>query len=219
MPHLSRRNMVLAGASFIASSTHAPMILASEVRKMERRADKTNPLTEIMARRQSTRSFEDKQVEPEKLAQLLWVANGINRSTSGGRTAPSWHGSYGTDLLVADGVGVWRYEPQTETLQQAKPDDIRKIISPQPFVATAPIVILHAVDLARMYKAHEEEQIRFAYVDAAIVAQNIYVYCASAGLGTCLVGGVDAKALAAALSLEDKAFIAYAQPIGYAKPS
>jgi nitroreductase len=68
-----------------------------------------------------------------------------------------------------------------------------------------------------MYKAAPDEQVRYAYVDSAIIAQNIYLFCAANGLGTCLVGGVNAKETIAALAFKDNMLLTYVQPIGYPK--
>jgi nitroreductase len=48
-----------------------------------------------------------------------------------------------------------------------------------------------------------------------MVAQNVYLFCAAEGLGTCLVGGVDADAIRAALSLEPGVAVTFVQPLGW----
>lgn len=215
MLHLSRRDFVAGGVGILAAMTQGSAARASETIKLTHHEGDLSSMMRAFGNRQSTRAFNSKELESHTLADLLWAANGINRPNSGGRTAPSWHSSYGSDLWVANAAGVWTYDPKAEALNQRSPDDIRKKISPQPFVATAPIVVLHVVDVTRMHEAPKEDQIRYGYVDTGIIAQNIYLYCASAGLGTCLVGGIEAKALAKALKLGDGQFVSYAQPIGY----
>jgi nitroreductase len=219
MSRISRRKMIMSGVGLLATVAQSSSSNASETVKLTRQKGDMSSFMEVFGKRQSTRAFSSKELEDERLAELLWAANGINRPASGGRTAPSWHGSYGSDVLIANARGVWAYDHKGEMLNQRSPADIRMKISPQPFVATAPTVILHLLDVARMYKAAKEEQIKFGYVDAAMVAQNIYLYCASVGLGTCLVGGVDAEAMKRELKLSGEQQIVYAQPIGYPKPA
>ena len=84
-------------------------------------------------------------------------------------------------------------------------------------MGTAPVVLIYVADRARMYKASDEEQIQAAHVDAAIVAQNVYLYCASAGLGCCLVGGADKSGLAQILKLPETQIVTFVQPVGYPK--
>jgi nitroreductase len=49
------------------------------------------------------------------------------------------------------------------------------------------------------------------------MAQNVYLFCASAGLGTVVRGMVDRTALSAALGLGGQQRIMFAQTVGYPK--
>lgn len=219
MVHPTRRAVLVAATGLLAATRGASFGNAEEKKTLTRGTSANQGLSDIMSKRQSIRSYAPTPLETDKLAELLWTANGINRKATGGHTAPSYYASYASDLLVADAHGVWVYDPTLETLAQTATTDIRKLISPEPFVATAPVVILHLTNLKRMHKASREEQIRFAYVDAAIIGQNIYIYCAAVGLGTCLVGGLNPKALDKALGLTKDSFVTFAQPVGYPKPA
>lgn len=176
-------------------------------------------LLEAFALRRSIRLYSDKPVEEAKLSTLLWCAFGINRPDSGGRTAPSWHGSMETDIYVADANGVRKFDPTTHATTVVLTEDIRKNTSPEPFVGFASVVLIYVANRSRMYKASAEEQVQAAHVDAAIVAQNVYLYCASAGLGTCLVGGADKAGLARILGLPETQIVTFVQPVGYPKIS
>lgn len=173
-------------------------------------------VTEALRQRRSTRSFADRPVEPALVGELLWAAFGINRPSSGLHTAPSWRGAADTMIHVASGEGVTVYDPQANTATTWHASDIRAILSPQPFVATAPICLLHISDLRRLVAAQDDEEKRvIAQIDAAIVAQNVYLFAAARGLGTCLVGGVDRMGIVKALSLADHEFVAFVQPVGW----
>ena len=173
-------------------------------------------VTQALRLRRSTRAFADRALDAPILAQLLWAAFGINRPRSGLHTAPSWRGAADTVIHVAFGDGVWVYDPLVEALRMRHDADIRAILSPQPFVATAPVCLLHISDLRRLHAAQDEGQKRVhAQVDAAIIAQNVYLFAAARRLGTCLVGGFDGPAITAALDLGPQEYIAYIQPIGW----
>ncbi|MFU0504639.1 nitroreductase family protein [Pseudaminobacter sp. NGMCC 1.201702] len=174
-------------------------------------------LIEALSRRRSTRLYSDQSIDVATLSTLLWCAFGINRPESVGHTAPSWHTSMETDIYIADAGGVGKFDPASHRLLPVLDEDIRGKASPQPFVGTAPLVLVYVADRARMYKASDEEQIQAAHVDAAIIAENVYLYCASVGLGTCLVGGADKAGLKHILQLRDSQMVTFVQPVGHLK--
>jgi nitroreductase len=175
------------------------------------------PLMEALARRRSTRSFEDRELPSQTLSNLLWAAFGINRPESGGRTAPSWRGSYEIDIYVAMPDAVRIYDAKANELRPVMSGDIRAKTAPAPFVRNAPVVLIYVADRMRMAKASDEEQVQNAHVDAAIIGQNVYLFAASAGLGTVILGSVDRRALSQMLKLRDDQIVTYSQPVGYPK--
>ena len=60
-----------------------------------------------------------------------------------------------------------------------------------------------------------EEQAQYAGPDAGFIAQNVYLFCASEGLGTVVRGLIDRAALAAAMGLAPHQQIVLAQSVGY----
>ena len=206
---LTRRHLMLAGV--------AAWPLSVSLARAEEPPTGGMSLIEALKLRRSTREYADKPLAAKTLDTLLWCAFGVNRKEEGGRTAPSWYGSRETDIYVATAEGVTLYEPVEGKLKPVLDRDIRKETSPEPFVRTAPAVLVYVADRARMHAAPKEEQIQAAYVDSAIIGENVYLYCASAGLGTCLVGGVDAAAIGKDLSLSKDHVVTYVQPVGYPK--
>jgi nitroreductase len=47
------------------------------------------------------------------------------------------------------------------------------------------------------------------------MGQNVYLFCASEGLGTVFLGAVDYAGLARSLRLSDTQFVTFAQTVGY----
>jgi SagB-type dehydrogenase family enzyme len=170
---------------------------------------------EAASLRQSTRAFGARPLDRQVLSDLLWAAFGINRPESKGRTAPSWHGSTETDIYVALPDGVWLYLPDDHGLRRVLADDIRAEIGEQPFVKTAPVVMIYAADKSRMSEAPDEQHVRFAYVDSAFVSQNVYLFAAAFGLKTVVIGSIKAEAVAKRLGLRREQLITLGQPIGY----
>lgn len=175
------------------------------------------PLMEALTKRKSTRLYGEQTLSKQTLSNLLWAAFGINRPESGGRTAPSWRGSNEIDIYVAMPDGVRVYDAKANELRPVMSGDIRAATANVPFVRNAPVVLIYVADRTRMAKASEEEHIQNAHVDAAIIGQNVYLFAASAGLGTVILGNVDRKALSQTLKLRDDQILTYSQPVGFPK--
>lgn len=173
------------------------------------------PMLTALARRQSVRAYADRALPPEMLSTLLWAAFGVNRPQSGDRTAPSWRGSKEIDIYVATAEAVWLYEPVPHALRRVMDGDIREATGRQPFPATAPVVLIYVADRARMAQAPAADQHLYAHVDAALVAQNVYLFAAAEGLGTVVIGNVEKPELAAALKLRPEQILCFTQPVGY----
>lgn len=213
-PHRFSRRKFLAAASS-APALLGPALLGPAI---PARADTPAELvvTEALRSRRSTRAFATRAIDPALMAQVLWAAFGVNRPDSGLHTAPSWHGSADVSVHVATAEGVMSYDPASNSASSAKAEDIRKVLSPEPFVATAPACLIFVSDLDKLEAAKTEEDKRFwATVDAAMAAENVYLFAAAHGLGTCLIGGLDRAAIGHTLGLAPRLYPTFVQPIGW----
>lgn len=172
------------------------------------------PLMEALVLRRSTRAYAATPLPIQLLSDLLWAANGVNRS-SGERTAPYWRHIMVTDIYVALADGVWLYQPDAHKLQAYLPDDIRAATGLQDFVGTAPLDLIYVAHGERMSDVGPAERRLYASVDAGFIGQNVYLFCASAGLGTVFRGAVPYEALTAKLGLPPAQFVTFAQTIGF----
>lgn len=173
------------------------------------------PLMQALKERHSTREFGAKPLSQQVLSNLLWAANGVNRADSGKRTAPSARDWREIDVYVATAKGVYRYDPITHTLKRVVASDIRKLTGVQNFVATVPVNLVYVADLNRMGDAGSEQKTIYSATDTGFIAQNVYLFCASAGLATVVRGSVDRAALGAAMGLGSHQHIILAQSVGY----
>lgn len=173
------------------------------------------PLMQALKARHSTREFASKPLPPQVLSNLLWAASGVNRSDTGQRTAPSAHDWREIDVYVATADGAYRYDPPTHTLKRVAAGDIRHLTGVQDFVATVPVNLVYVADLDRMSGAGAEDQAFYSKTDTGFIAQNVYLYCASAGLAVVVRGLVDRDALGAALGLGSHQRIILAQSVGF----
>lgn len=172
------------------------------------------PLLTAFQQRHSVRSYREQAIPRETLSNLLWAAFGINRPASGDRTAPYWRHVMVIDLYLAMADGVWLYEPKMHTLLPCVPADIRRETGMQDFVPGAPLELLYVAHGERMDVPAEERRL-YASVDAAFIGQNVYLFCASEGLGSVFRGSFDQAKLAKLLKLGDQQFVTFVQTVGY----
>lgn len=172
------------------------------------------PLMDVLKLRQTSRSFSPKPLPPQVLSDLLWAANGINRP-DGKRTAPSTRNWQEIAIYAVLPDGAWLYDARGNRLTPVAKGDLRKLTGMQAFAATAPLNLVFVADTAKMKGASPEDQSMYAAADAAFISQNIYLFCASEGLGTVVRGSVDRAPLAKALNLPDTQKIIFAQTVGY----
>jgi len=172
------------------------------------------PLMTALDRRRSTRSYSNQLLPPQILSDLLWAAFGINRS-SGDRTAPYWRHVMVIDVYATMADGVWFYDPKAHALLPHLPDDLRAATGMQDFVGTAPLNLVYVAHGERMTDVSPDEQRLYASVDAGFIGQNVYLYCASTGLGSVFRGAVDTKKLARLMRLPEQQFVTFAQTVGY----
>lgn len=206
-PSVTRRSL-LAGTAAAVTFAHARAASADTSEELT--------VTEALRARRSVRAFLDRPVDPAIGAELLWAAFGINREAAALHTAPSWRGAADVTVHIASSDGVQVYAPERDTTRPRLRNDIRSILSPQPFVATAPICLIYISDLRKLSAADLEDQKRtVAQIDAAMIAQNVYLFAAAKGLGSCLVGGMDRPAIVDAMNLAAHEFPTFVQPVGW----
>jgi hypothetical protein len=171
-------------------------------------------LLSALQRRHSVRSYRHDPLPLEMLSNLLWAAFGINRTVSGDRTAPYWHHVMVIDIYVAMVGGVWIYQPKTHALTPCVASDIRAETGMQYFVVGAPLELIYVAHGERMDIPAEERRL-YASVDSAFIGQNVYLFCASEGLGSVFRGSFDQARLAKLLYLADQQFVTFVQTVGY----
>ncbi len=170
------------------------------------------PLLTALRLRHSTRDYSDRPVPLQALSDLLWAAFGINRP-SGDRTAPYWRHVMVMDIYVAMPDGVWLYHPETHTLELHMPGDLRAETGLQEFAGTAALDLIYVAHGERMDVPLPERHL-YAAVDAGFIGQNVYLFCASEGLGTVFRGAVDCPKLGKLMNLPDQQFVTFTQTVG-----
>lgn len=179
------------------------------------RLDRGATLFQALDLRRSTREFATPPLPAGVLSTLLWCACGVNRPETGGRTAPSAHGWQEISVYAALEQGMYRYDPAAHALHLVVAADLRALTGVQDFVATAPLDLVYVADFAKMTDASDADRVFLASADAAFIAQNVYLYCAQAGLAVVVRGLVDRAKLAPAMRLRPHERIVLAQTVGF----
>lgn len=135
-----------------------------------------NPIVESLNQRKSVRVYEDKLI-PENEKQIILNA-AIQAPTAGNMTLY-------TILDITDPVIKERLSVTCDN---------------QPFIATAPLVLIFCADYYRWYqmfkrhvqplRAPAEGDLLLANADAIIAAQNAVVAAESLGIGSCYIGDI-----------------------------
>jgi SagB-type dehydrogenase family enzyme len=175
------------------------------------------PVLQLLKARHSAREFSQHPLTAEVLSALIWSAFGINRREAGGRTAPSAHDWQEIELFAVLADGAYRYDAHGHVLHLVKTGDLRAATGVQDFVAAAPLNLVYVADFSKMSDATDEQRTFFAAADAAVIAQNVYLFCACTNLATVVRGLIDRRRLASALGLSRHERIALAQTVGHAR--
>jgi nitroreductase len=185
------------------------------------------PIMDCLSQRHSTRAYSREVVPPQELSDLLWAAFGVSRphvgtgiGKAGSHTAPCACNSQAIDVYVALPEGVYLYEPHAHELQPVLADDIRPSLDhpAQRFVLDAPLHLFFVVDYSRMVLFGDSEWDKqvLPFADSAFMAENVYLYCAAAGLSTVIRALLDRPKLAEVFGLRPDQFVILSQTIGYA---
>ena len=194
-------------------------ILAADLQPIPLPAPRTEggkPMMQVFKERQSTREFSSRKLPDQVLSDLLWAAFGVNRPAISHRTAPSAMNSQEIDLYVATADGLFLYDAPAHQLKPVLAEDLRAKTGGQDFVKEAPLALIFVADLPRLTKAKPEDRDFYAAIDTGFISQNVYLFCASAGLGT-VVHDLNKPALAKAMKLRAGQKVVIAQAVGYPK--
>jgi SagB-type dehydrogenase family enzyme len=174
------------------------------------------PLMQALKERKTSRSFSDRKLSDQVMANLLWSAFGVNRP-DGHRTAPSARNWQEIDVYVATADGLFLYDAKAHALKQLLKDDIRTKTGTQSFVGSAPANLVYVADLAKTNVQASDEQNLYSGADCGFIAENVYLYCASEGLAVVVRASIDRAELSELMRLRPDQKIILAQSVGYPK--
>jgi len=169
------------------------------------------PLMQALSERASNRSIAEKPLSMEHLSNLLWAASGINRP-DGRMTAPTASNNQEIDIYVFLPQGVYLYDVKDHILILKVSGDHRAEAARQG--APSGALLVYVADFGRMGRYDEASKEFYSGTDTGFVSQNVYLYCASEGLATVVVGSINRPAIHELLNITNgKATLG--QPVGY----
>ncbi len=184
------------------------------------------PLMQVLKDRKTIRKYSDKNISDQDISNILWAAFGINRPEKGYRTAPSAVNWQVIDIYVILETGLYLYEPKAHQLNPIFAGDIRAetthLMQPnRKYILKAPLTFIFVADSAKRnmlsLTISEYERDMYAANDTGYISQNVYLYCASEGLGTVVRGMVDREKLHKVMGLRGDQKIILTQSVGHPK--
>ena len=174
------------------------------------------PLMQAINNRMSTKEFTAQAISRDQVSNLLWAAYGINRPESGKRTVATAANSQDIDVYVVLEKAAYVYQAKEHRLFPVVNRDVRSLAATQRYAKAAPINLVYVSDYSKMADDFKDKKLIYAAFHAGSISQNVYLYCASAGLGAVVRDSVDRAGLKDVLNLSEHQVIVMAQSVGYA---
>ena len=188
---------------------------------------KDAPLLDIIKTRHSERKYAPQPIPLDHLALMLYAMQGIRavKKNIVFKTVPSAGASQPFELCVlierVDGVskGLYQYLEATHQLGLISDDEtqIQAIIDASKhgklLENASALFILIAHHNVTAYR-YSERGIRYLFLDAGHVMQNLYLTAEGLKHGVCAIGHYDDNAINQALSLDAQAFVIYMASLG-----
>ena len=162
--------------------------------------EKTESLWSILNQRRSRRRYTPEPISIETLASLLWATQGITLSAREYqfRTAPSAGALYPVETYLAihrvSGLkhGIYHFNVLDFALEEIAQDSFgehltRAALDQAMAGRGAMLFIWTAIVLRSMWK-YRNRCIRYIFMDAGHIAQNLQVAATAIGLGCCPIG-------------------------------
>lgn len=176
------------------------------------------PLMDALNERQSIREYKSDDLTLQQISNLLWAGWGINRRADMKRTAPSSRNMQEIDVYVSIRSGLYLYDASGNMLKQIHGRDIRSLTGTQDFPGQAPLNLVYVADMTKLGKKEGDQitaqDMLSSWANTGFIAQNVYLYCASANLGCVVRGLVDREKLAPEMGLKSTQVIILAQTVG-----
>jgi len=160
----------------------------------------TSSLWSILNERRSRRRYTQESLSMDHLAALLWATQGITLSAPGYqfRTAPSAGALYPVETYLSIhhvedvAQGIYHFNVLDFTLEEVAPGNFGDYLSraalDQAMVERAPVVFVWTAIVLRAMWKYRNRCMRYIFMDAGHIAQNLQLAATALGLGCCPIG-------------------------------
>jgi SagB-type dehydrogenase family enzyme len=162
-------------------------------------------LREAIEARRSLREYSETPLSLVELSYLLWSTQGVSRvvpDRATFRTVPSAGARHAFETIVlahrVDGLppGAYQYVALEHRLARLDaspglPERLADACLKQQFIAASAATFLWVADRHRMGWRYGERGVRYLFLDAGHVCQNLYLAAESIGAGACAVGAFE----------------------------
>ena len=177
-------------------------------------------LLEALTLRHTAREFGDSDFNIQELSNLLYAAGGENRP-EGLLVYPVGMGVQDTLIFAVMRDGVYRYNPQSHSLDLIEYGDHRAECNKPEFVGKASInlVYVHDLDAWKEFMTGErpipkEAAMQMGMYHSGAIMQNVYLFAASQNWNCVVQGSFDNAKLRELLKLNDTQTITLIQSVG-----
>jgi len=186
-------------------------------------------LREAIEKRRSLRTYSETPLRLEELSFLLWCTQGVKPESTSKftlRTVPSAGArhAFETILLInrVDGLesGLYQYAAAShELIKWESPADITEQVMAacldQRIIGNSAVTFIWAVERVRMAWRYGERGLRYLYLDAGHVCQNLHLAAETISAGVCAIGAYNDDALNHLLELDGTSrFVVYLAGVG-----
>jgi SagB-type dehydrogenase family enzyme len=125
------------------------------------------------------------------------------------------------EIYITCSDGLFHYHPLRHALEKIRSDDLRAKVAGaalgQNFIKDAGITVIIAADSSRVTSRYADRGIRYLYMEAGHIAQNIHLQAEALGLASVPVGAFADESLKVVLNIPDNLKPVYLIPVGYGK--
>ncbi len=169
-------------------------------------------LMQALAERKTVRDYKPGELDAATLSEILYAANGVNRP-DGKRTIPTAMNKQDLEVYVALPGAAYHYDAKANKLVRIDAGDFRAdLIMNKNMAKNSAAILVYASDSTKF-----PNDIKYPAIHVGEASQDVYLYCASKGLGTVSLGMYDEKGVRKVFKLDDKMTVILAQAIGFTK--
>jgi SagB-type dehydrogenase family enzyme len=173
-------------------------------------------LRTVIEQRRSLRRYAETPLSLEELSYLLWLTQGVKRVTARPatlRTVPSAGARHAFETYVLVNrvtdlpAGLYRFiATQHALLRLPAPEDVTEQVMgathKQESIAQSAVTMIWSAVTERMSWRYVERSMRYLFLDAGHVCQNLYLAAESIGCGVCAIDAFEDEFMNEVLGLD-----------------